>query len=126
MANKHARASVKKNVTHALAAGSTAGSGRTPAAESNSKVWALMALVSASVGGKVARRALNSGWTAATGKEPPANPADPDVRMWEAVTWAAVSGTVVALARMLASRRAAGYFVKSTGHLPGQLAPDKK
>jgi hypothetical protein len=27
---------------------------------------------------------------------------------------------------MLASRRAANYFVKSTGHLPGQLAQDGK
>ena len=46
-------------------------------------------------------------WKAATGKEPPANPADPDVAMREALLWAAVSGTLVAVARMLATRRAA-------------------
>jgi len=97
----------------------------TTAAGENSKVWAVFGLVSALAGATVAKKALSTGWKAATGKEPPANPADPDVQMWEAVAWAAVSGTSVALARMLASRRAANYFVKSTGHLPGQLAADK-
>ena len=98
----------------------------TPPAGDNSKVWALFGLTSAIAGATVAKKALNAGWKAATGKEPPANPADPDVEMWEAVAWAAISGTAVALARMLASRRVANYFVKSTGHLPGQLAADKK
>lgn len=102
------------------------GSTQTPVSDSNSKAWAVMALVSATLGARVAKKAINSGWTAATGKQPPANPADPDVQMWEAVAWAAASGTGIALARMLATRRAAGYFVKSTGHLPGQLAADKK
>lgn len=95
------------------------------AAGDNSKVWAVFGAVSAIAGAKVAKKALDSGWKAATGKEPPKNPENPDVSVWEATTWAALSGTAVALARMLASRRAANYFVKSTGHLPGQLAPDK-
>ena len=30
----------------------------------------------------------------------------------------------IALARMLATRRAAGYYEKSTGHLPPELAKD--
>jgi len=95
------------------------------AAGDNSKVWAVFGAISAIAGAKVAKRALDSGWKAATGKEPPKNPENPDVSVWEAATWAALSGTAVALARMLASRRAANYFVKSTGHLPGQLASDK-
>jgi hypothetical protein len=33
---------------------------------------------------------------------------------------------LVALARMLAQRRAAGYYVKSTGHLPPNLKKDGK
>lgn len=90
----------------------------------DSKVWSVFSLVSALAGATLAKKALSGGWKAATGKEPPANPADPDVRMAEAVAWAAVSGTTIALARMLASRRAARYFVRSTGHLPGQLAAD--
>ena len=101
-------------------------SGSNLEAGDNSKVWALMSLAAALGGATVARKVLNSGWKAATGKNPPGNPADPDVDFREAVAWAAVSGTVVALARMLASRRAANYYVKSTGKLPGQLRADGK
>ena len=72
----------------------------------------------------MAKKALNSSWRAATGKNPPANPADPDVGLAEAVMFAAVSGTLIGVARMLATRRAANYYAKSTGHLPPQLKMD--
>lgn len=88
---------------------------------SSSRAWSIMSLVAALLGATVARKTLTSGWRAATGKNPPANPADPDVDLWEAVLWAAVSGTLVQLARMLATRRAANYYKKSTGHLPPPL-----
>ena len=45
----------------------------------SSKVWSLMALVSGIAGATLAKKGLNAGWKAATGKQPPANPADPDV-----------------------------------------------
>jgi hypothetical protein len=93
-------------------------------AKDSSKVWSLFSLGSALLAATVARRALNTSWKAATGKQPPANPADPDIDIWEAVAWAAVSGTLVALARMLATRRAATYYAKSTGHLPPGLGAD--
>jgi hypothetical protein len=99
--------------------GSKGGSGK-----DSSKTWALFSLVSALAGATVAKKVLNTSWKAATGKEPPANPADPDVAMAEAVAWAAASGTIVALARMLATRRAANYYQRSTGHLPPQLQAD--
>jgi hypothetical protein len=70
------------------------------------------------------KKGLNTSWRAATGKNPPANPADPDVSLGEAVMWAAVSGTAIGIARMLATRRAANYYAKSTGHLPPQLQKD--
>ena len=92
--------------------------------QDSSKMWSVFLLVSALAGATVAKKALNTFWKKATGKEPPANPADPDVAMAEAVAWAAASGTLVALARMLATRRAATYFKKSTGHLPAQLQAD--
>jgi hypothetical protein len=38
--------------------------------------------------------------------------------------WAAVSGTLIGVARMLATRRAANYYARSTGHLPPQLQKD--
>ncbi|MGI8521744.1 MAG: DUF4235 domain-containing protein [Nocardioides sp.] len=94
------------------------------ASGSSSKVWTVFSLVSALGAAAAAKKVLNSGWKVATGKQPPENPADPDIDVWEAVLWAGVSGTFVALARMLAQRRAAGYYQKSTGDLPPQLQKD--
>lgn len=93
---------------------------------SGSKVWSVFSLVSVLGAAAVAKKALNSSWKAATGKNPPANPADPDVDVREAVTWAAISGALIGLARMFAARRAAGYYAKSTGHLPPGLEKDSQ
>ena len=90
----------------------------------SSKLWTVFSVVSALVAAALAKKALDTGWKAATGKHPPENPADPDVAMGEAVAWAVVSGTFVALARMLAQRRAADYYARSAGHLPPQLQKD--
>jgi hypothetical protein len=90
----------------------------------SSKIWSVFSLVSALGAAAIAKKALNTGWRAATGKNPPANPADPDVDMKEAVVWAMVSGTLIALARMLATRRAANYYARSTGQLPPELRKD--
>lgn len=87
----------------------------------SSKVWSAFSLVAALGAASVAKKALDGGWKAATGKQPPVNPADPDVDVWEAVAWAAASGTFVAIAKMLAQRRAANYYFKSTGDLPPGL-----
>ena len=87
----------------------------------SSKVWTLMSLVSVLGAAAVSKKALQGSWKAATGKNPPGNPADPDVDVSEAVAWAAVSGALIGLARMFAARRAAGYYAKSTGHLPPGL-----
>ena len=93
-------------------------------ASDSSKVWTVFSVGAALGAAAVARKALNKSWKLATGKKPPENPADPDVQIWEAVTWAAVTGAFVALARMLAQRRAASYYTKSTGHLPPDLRKD--
>ncbi len=90
-------------------------------AQDSSKVWSAFSLVAALGAASVAKKGLDTSWRAATGKKPPANPADPDVDVWEAVAWAAVSGTFVALAKMLAQRRAAHYYLRSTGDLPPGL-----
>jgi hypothetical protein len=92
--------------------------------EDSSKVWGIFSLVAALVAATAARRALSASWKAATGKAPPANPASPDVAMREAVTWAVASGTTVAVARVLATRRAAQYYARSTGHQPPGVAHD--
>ena len=90
----------------------------------SSKVWGIFSLVSALAAAAAARKGLNASWRAATGKAPPANPASPDVDMREALVWAAVSGTIIAVARMLATRRAAHYYARSTGHLPPGVKDD--
>jgi hypothetical protein len=90
-------------------------------AKDSSKFWSAFSLVAALGAAAVAKKGLDTSWRAATGKQPPANPADPDVDVWEAVAWAAASGTFVALAKMLAQRRAANYYLRSTGHLPPGL-----
>ena len=88
---------------------------------SGSKVWSAYALGATLVAGLAARKAMTTSWKIATGKNPPANPAHPDVSIGEAVAWASVSGVAVGLARMFASRKAATYYRKSTGHLPPNL-----
>jgi hypothetical protein len=93
-------------------------------ASGGSKVWTVFSLVAALGAAALAKKVVDKSWTAATGKKPPENPADPDVAIWEAVAWAMVSGTAVGLARMLAQRRAASYYTRSTGHLPPDLQKD--
>jgi len=88
---------------------------------SGSKAYTLLGLA-ATVGATiVARKAMSATWKISTGKEPPSNPEHPDVSMAEAVTWAIASGVAVGLARMLAGRKAADYYRRTTGHLPANL-----
>jgi hypothetical protein len=103
-----------------MASSSKDGSGH----KDSSKVWGVFSLVAALLAATGARKALTTSWKAATGKPPPANPASPDVEMREALVWAAVSGTIIAVARMLATRRAAHYYERSVGHLPPGVADD--
>jgi hypothetical protein len=92
----------------------------------NPKVFSAGTALATILAGMAAKTALTTAWRASTGKNPPANPADPDVSIAEAVLWAAVSGTLIGVARMLAARRAAHYYARSTGHLPPQLQKDNQ
>jgi len=89
----------------------------------SSRVWTAMSLVAGLGAAAVTRKLLDRSWKAAAGKNPPENPADPDVSFGEAVLWAAITGAAVALARMLAQRRAASYYARTTGRLPPGLRP---
>lgn len=93
-------------------------------APDSSKIWSAFSLVSALGAAAAAKKGLNVTWQAATSKKPPENPADPDVQLREAVAWAVFSGAFVGLARMLAQRRAASYYARSTGYLPPGLRKD--
>src|SRR5436190_10111207 len=88
------------------------------------KIWSAFSLGAAIVSAGLARKAIDKSWKISTGKTPPENPADPDVDVWEAVAWATVTGAAVALAKMYAQRRAAHYYLKSTGELPLPLRKD--
>ena len=104
MAKKAAKKSKKKN--------------RTDKGAKRTRIWSMFSLGSAILGASVAKKALDSSWRAATGKKPPANPADPEVDVKEAVTWAVTSATVVGVAKVLATRKAASYYARSTGVNP--------
>jgi hypothetical protein len=93
-------------------------------AKDSSKIWTVFSLISALGAAALAKKGLDKSWRVATGKQPPENPADPDVEIWEAVGWAIASGVAVGLARMLAQRKAASYYTRSTGHLPPDLRKD--
>ena len=90
-------------------------------AKNTSKTWRLFGGLSAILGGIAARKALATVWKAATGNPPPANPAAPGTRWREAIPFALASGAAMGLARMLATRKAAGYYRKSTGRLPAGM-----
>jgi hypothetical protein len=88
---------------------------------SGSKVWSLMGLGATLGATMAARKAITATWKLSTGKPPPSNPESPDVSLGEAVAWAVASGVAVGLARMFATRAAADYYRRSTGHLPANL-----
>jgi hypothetical protein len=80
-----------------------------------------MGLGSAILAGIAARKVLTAAWRKGTGDDPPANPESPDTTWAQAVAWALASGAAIGLARMLATRKAAEYYRKSSGHLPPGL-----
>jgi hypothetical protein len=84
-------------------------------------VWKILGTGAAVGAAVVAKKLVSAGWTAATGKEPPENPENPDVSWQEAVGWAVVSGVVIQVTRVIATRSAAAYYVKSAGHPPKAL-----
>jgi hypothetical protein len=83
--------------------------------------WKLFATVSAAAAGIATRKALTATFRKTTGRPPPANPEAPSTSWQEALGWAAASGAAMGLARMLATRKAAVVYQKSTGHLPAGL-----
>ena len=62
-----------------------------------------------------------SAWKMATGDDPPTIPEDPETSWSEAIAWAVLSGAVIGVARLVATRRAAHYYMRSTGELPKAL-----
>ena len=67
----------------------------------------VVSAVAAMAAAFVARKVITFVWTKATGKEPPANPEDPQVTLTEALTWSVLTGVSVGAARLRATRAAA-------------------
>lgn len=82
------------------------------------KVFKLVGTAAAIGAGVLAKKLSEGGWKAVMATDPPANPEDPDTELYEAILWAAVSGAVIALARMAVSRQWTRYFTKSAGKPP--------
>ena len=87
-------------------------------------IWKVLVTVFALVSATAASRALTLLWKGATGDPPPTVPEDPKTTWPEALAWAAVSGAGMGLARLFATRQAAQYYKKSTGHLPKAVRRD--
>jgi hypothetical protein len=87
-------------------------------------LWKVLAALSAVAAAQAADKTLTVLWRGATGDKPPTVPEDPETNWAEALAWAALSGAVMGVARMLATRQAAQYYVKSTGELPKALVRD--
>lgn len=87
-------------------------------------MWNVVGSGAAVLAAIAARKALTSGWEAATGTEPPENPADPSTDWKEAVAWGVLTGAVVGVARMLASRETARVAQRVSGQLPDDARRD--
>jgi len=77
--------------------------------------WKLVLAVFTMAVTLVANRALNAAWKLGSGGKPPKGN---EAGYAEVVTWAVASGGAAAAAKLFAERRAAQYYLKSTGHLP--------
>lgn len=84
-------------------------------------LWKVLAGGAAVLAAILARKVLVSGWRSARHADPPANPADPSTSWGEAITWAALTGALVGIARMVAQRGAAQSWNRVTGGLPPGL-----
>lgn len=84
--------------------------------------WKALGLIATILSGIVARKALIALWRALTrGQDPPANPASRATTWGEAVGFAAASGLLVGVARLLAARGAAAGWEKVLGTLPPDM-----
>jgi hypothetical protein len=82
------------------------------------RAWKALGSGSALVAGLAMTKALDATWQTATGRKPPTKPENPEITGREALLWAALSGMAIGVAKTYATRRAAQYWVRSTGELP--------
>jgi hypothetical protein len=89
--------------------------------------WKLMGGASAAAAATATRKAVARVYEAGIGEAPPENPSSPHVPLRQAILWAALSGVVVGLVRLLVERTAAAAWVRARGELPpGLIKAEKK
>ncbi len=84
-------------------------------------LWKFAISGAAVVAAIATRKILSSGWEAATGNEPPENPADPSTEWKEAVAWGLLTGATIGVARVLARRGTTQLAQRSQGSLPDDV-----
>ena len=86
-------------------------------------VAGLVSMVAATA---VTKKVLDRVWRLGSGgKTPPDDPADPDVRVHEAVVWSILSGVAVSLVRLAMARRLAAKE-RRLNRIPGRRERDDK
>ncbi|MDN5716826.1 MAG: DUF4235 domain-containing protein [Janibacter sp.] len=80
-------------------------------------VWKLLGTGSAIVAGIVANKIVSIVWSR-FGSGQDIDPNNPDNPIGEAIAFAALAGLAMGLARTMATRQAASFYKKSSGHLP--------
>ncbi|MGH3500817.1 MAG: DUF4235 domain-containing protein [Nocardioidaceae bacterium] len=95
-----------------------------PPKDKGKKLWKVMGTGAAVTAGMATTKVLDATWRTATGHNPPTKAEHPDLDKREAMAWAAVSGMAIGMAKAYATRRAADYWVKSTGKLPPGMSRD--
>lgn len=82
------------------------------------KLWNAGTAVAAIGGGILAKKLTDIIWKSVTRSEAPSEPEDPDVEWGRAVLFAALSGAIVQLIRMVINRQSTKTYIKATGHKP--------
>ncbi|WP_040883863.1 DUF4235 domain-containing protein [Janibacter sp. HTCC2649] len=87
-----------------------------------STVWKILGTGSAILAGLAATKVADKVWEKA-GQDRMINPKDPDSPFAAALAYAALTGLAAGVAKTLATRKAAQYYAKSSGHKPEAVRP---
>lgn len=82
--------------------------------------WKLIGTGGAALAAILATKVIDAVWARAG--QDTVNPKSPEAPLAKAVAYAAITGLAVGAARTLATRKAAQYYAKSSGHLPKDIA----
>ena len=84
--------------------------------------WKIMGTGGAIVAGIIATKVIDAIWARAGQDE--INPKNPHAPLAKAIAYAAITGLAVGAARTYATRKAASFYEKSSGHLPAEVRDD--